>query len=523
LLIAQVVRAEEANRALEMVFIPAGEFEMGSSEEEVQALAEEYGVHPSLFAIETPRRKVYVKSFLIDRYPVTNAEYAQFLEATKRSAPWTWPGGKYPAGEDDYPVTGVSWEEAAAYAAWAGKRLPTAEEWEKAARGTDGRVYPWGNDWREDACWTDAADCPQALARTTPVGAFPAGASPYGVMDMCGNVAEWTATEASGPDPKSNLRCYVVKGAGGAHRQRYNFRCAALAFSAHQTRRHTWLGFRCAMDADEAPRNLAPPRPVPPLPQPPRAAGPDMAAYGAERIKIVAVGEHWAQLRVPYFPTGLFGLNLPEHIGAAGLPFGWNMPHEPYQWELNEERTVGRYRCVWSNTAEMAVELIAGIDEVSLNITLKNLTDKPMTGVMSNVCFNPDGSPYFNDPERIRTMVWTDEGPVSVNRLPAGGRGEPMHTGWAVAKANEPARAAEGRVRYPLIFLVSRDGQFTIAQAYARGEAVASNAHYSCLHTRPVWENIPAGGEQAVRGKLYFVRGGPEELLERWRRDFGQD
>jgi len=510
-------RAAAQDQPLEMVFIPPGDFEMGTSEEEVAALAREYGVHPSLFQVETARRRAYVKGFLIDRYPVTNAQYARFLEATGRRAPFTWPGGKYPEGQDDYPVTGVSWDAAAAYAAWAGKRLPAAEEWEKAARGTDGRVYPWGNEWRDDACWTDDPTCPQALARTTPVGAFPAGASPYGVMDLCGSVAEWTSTDAVPPNEQLNWHWYVVKGAGGAHSQHYNFRCAARAFTAHQSRCHAWLGFRCARDADEAPADLAPPRATPLLPDPPSAPGPDLGALNDGLIRVTPTAGHGAILRAPFLPVGSFALNVPEQVGAQGLPLGWSMAHDPYQWRTSEDQTRADYLCTWPDKAEMAVVIECGSDAVTLTISLRNLTAEAMKSPQTNVCLNPHGSPYFEDPERIRTMVWTDEGPVSVYRMPAGGPGEPMHTGWNVATPDQTARPEDGRVRYPIICTRSRDGQFILAHTCAQGTSVASNAHYSCLHSRPLWPDIAPGEEVAVTSRLYFMRGGPEDLLARWR------
>jgi formylglycine-generating enzyme required for sulfatase activity/tRNA A-37 threonylcarbamoyl transferase component Bud32 len=156
----------------EYIHIPAGEFWMGSPH-----------------ASDTPRRKVYLDGFYISRYPVTNAEYHAFVEATHYMPPEHWRDGVYADWEADQPVVYVSWHDAAAYCRWAGGRLPTAAEWEKAARGTDGRRYPWGNTFDPNRCNT------RESGRYTPssVGKFfPAGDSPYGVGDMAGNVWEWT-------------------------------------------------------------------------------------------------------------------------------------------------------------------------------------------------------------------------------------------------------------------------------------------------------------------------------------------
>jgi hypothetical protein len=144
-----------------------------------------------------------LREFWIDRTPVTHAEYKRFLDANpKRSVPfrdigsarpynWDRKSRSFPQGKADHPVVLVTWHDAAAYAEWAGKRLPTEEEWEKAARGTDGRKYPWG-DWVEGRCNTSEAD----VESTTAVGQYsPDGDSPYGCVDMAGNVWEWTASE----------------------------------------------------------------------------------------------------------------------------------------------------------------------------------------------------------------------------------------------------------------------------------------------------------------------------------------
>ncbi len=163
---------------------------------------------------ERPQRSVYLDAFELDRYEVTNLQYQRFRRASARQAPPYWTGDTYPAGQAADPVVGVSWDDADAYCKWAGKRLPTEAEWEKACRGIDARTYPWGDEWEPARANIDLADpAGQAgeslpwdiawrLLRVTPlpgqpglrpVGSYPAGASPYGVMDMVGGASEWVA------------------------------------------------------------------------------------------------------------------------------------------------------------------------------------------------------------------------------------------------------------------------------------------------------------------------------------------
>ncbi|HEX8150612.1 MAG TPA: SUMF1/EgtB/PvdO family nonheme iron enzyme [Pyrinomonadaceae bacterium] len=155
-----------------MVYVPGGEFEMGS----------EHGD-----AYERPAHRVTVKPFFIDRYEVTNDEYEKFVKATARRPPQGWKGRTYAQGTARHPVTGVTWDDAVAYAGWADKRLPTEAEWEFAARGTDGRRYPWGNEWR-----AGMANAHGGRAGLADVGYYK-GASPFGAYDLIGNAWEWTA------------------------------------------------------------------------------------------------------------------------------------------------------------------------------------------------------------------------------------------------------------------------------------------------------------------------------------------
>jgi serine/threonine-protein kinase len=168
---------------------------------------------------ERPAHVVNVKPFFIDRTEVTNELYQKFIDETGYAAPPSWKDNRFPEGAETMPVTDVTWEDAVAYANWAGKRLPTEEEWEFAARGSDDRrLYPWGEEWIADAANVKAdANDQRQLA---PVGQFPKGASLFGVLDLSGNAWEWTSSDfaaypggkITSPAGYSNLK--VIRGGG---------------------------------------------------------------------------------------------------------------------------------------------------------------------------------------------------------------------------------------------------------------------------------------------------------------------
>lgn len=186
-------------------------------------------------------RTAFAEAFEIDVYPVTNRQYQRFRDATGHQAvPEHWEDGAYPVGKADHPVVNVNHADAAAYAKWAGKRLPTEQEWEKAARGPNGRVYPWGNSFNRSNCNNVEA----GVHDTTEVTAYPNGASQYGVYDLCGNVWEWTDTNVF-PDRED---AKVLRGGSWAS-PKENVMGTTRAYEKAERRRRD-VGFRCVRDLD---------------------------------------------------------------------------------------------------------------------------------------------------------------------------------------------------------------------------------------------------------------------------------
>jgi formylglycine-generating enzyme required for sulfatase activity len=269
----------EGKRGAPMVLVPEGEFLMGSPvTDEIASPAEK------------PQRKVHLEAFLIDKYEVPNGMYRRFLEDVATDG-HKWCPPTAPPDKDHTPgtmafwgeewnqarqsVTEVDWWDAAAYCAWAGKRLPTEAEWEKAARGTDGRIYPWGDDppgaFRQgnfadrsflyrNPEWTEIVEgYDDGYAWPAPIGQFPRGASPYGAEEMAGNLWEWVsdwydeAYYRSGHDvdprgPRKGER-RVLRG-GSWNDIAWDLRAASRLHFLPGFRVNT-VGFRCAMDAPQ--------------------------------------------------------------------------------------------------------------------------------------------------------------------------------------------------------------------------------------------------------------------------------
>ncbi len=225
-----------------MIYIAEGPFWMGSDPPQ-EAFVLEGGVD------EYPKHSVTLRAFWIDQFEVTIVQYRNFVEATGHRPPPIWAGPAHPAPSGSHPVIDVSWNDAEAFCRWAGKRLPTEAEWEKAARGTDGRTWPWGNLFQPDRANTMSS----GKGWTVPVGSMEGDISPYGVHDLAGNAMEWTASWYAAY-PGSRLKRFafgkryrVMKG-GAWNTPALPFSRAANRHAVGPKWDHPNHGFRCALD-----------------------------------------------------------------------------------------------------------------------------------------------------------------------------------------------------------------------------------------------------------------------------------
>ena len=230
----------------ETVLVPEGPFIMGSSEEDIQwAVRQFHSESLDWYRDETPAHTVTLPAFHIDKYEVTVGDYALYTEATGKPPPREFENPRL--NHPNQPVVSVPWRQAKDYCLWAKKRLPTEAEWEKAARGTDARHYPWGNE--PDALNANIRGMGDNYRNTSPGGKFPEGASPYGVMDMSGNVWEWTEDWYQpylGNEYDNDFygeKFKVIK--GGSWYSNLDLARPAVRGKAFPDQKKNYIGFRC--------------------------------------------------------------------------------------------------------------------------------------------------------------------------------------------------------------------------------------------------------------------------------------
>ncbi len=501
----------------EMILVPAGTAIVGTGDDEIEALHNQYVVHPTWFKDELPHGKVEVKEFWIDRFPVTNAQYLKFVEATGHPLPPYW-NGKFPARHANHPVTGVTYDDAAAFAEWAGKRLPTAREWERAARGEEGLVYPWGNKWRGSACepWHDGSMY-DAL-QTYQVGGRPAGKSPFGVEDMIGNVCQWTSTQIGGGE----FPFFQLKGGSWLHTQKYNLR-AASSMAAYRQFRQVYTGFRCALDGDKKPQALPAgnkKQSIEVADEPARIYPPAALAPvdGEDHIRLSTSGEGRAvRIRVPFIADLAVTLTAPE-----GLTFGdthlmqW-FERPDFVWKTGKKEVRDANRLAYDisfQELDFHAEFIAGKDVMNYIYTAYNRTENS-AGLFPYTCMSIN-APQFQDLELTRTYM-----------LLEGDKFVPMYTlerqgaypRWITGPAN-PDLGPDSRAC--LVAIVSRDGEYIVGNGradFSEQSWVSSNPCLNCIHAE---SRITIGANRTgiAHGRLYFLKGGLRDLRLRFKSDF---
>ncbi len=488
-----------------MVRVPAGKASFGLTAEEKEAVAREAGVHPDMLHFHANGQEVETGEYWVDRYPVTRGQFLRFLQATGYEIEYSgWlVGWRDLTGWLDYsedhhalPMVGVNSEDAAAYAAWAGKRLPTEVEWEKAWRGVDGRRYPWGDEWQETA----ARRNPGAVSLTpeTPVGAVPA-TGPFG-LEGYGQVLEWVRAvfppgSKSGKQGRANA--YLLAGGSWRHTQPYSFLPSSRGAWVPQTRAYNF-GFRCV--ADRPPTRVAeecayrvvrcdPPREV--------ALRPDL--YRREPIRLEPYPWATLALHVPWLPESVFALDCPEAdwgvvAGANAWPARpeaeWRVP-----WIVDDGGQSAHYE-VRNNGQRMTFEAWVEGETVRFRWEVEGIPPQPA----GSFCFKTF-SPFFSSQERM-AQVKLEAGRITrCCEMPI----HPDSTQpyfWSVGEVSETGRAG----------LLSPDGRARLL--FAEGPYTASgNLWVPCTHvcrggwgpgTRP--EDIQR--EMSGGGSFTFELGG---------------
>ena len=474
-----------------MVRVAAGPFMFGMTAEQKLAAAKDAGVHPDMLHHHSGRRIYATREFWIDKYPVTRGQFLRFLRATGHTIQYNgWLVGWIDLAGDPHadsgdlvlPATGVSSQDALAYAKWIGKRLPTDVEWEKAARGTDGRLHPWGNEWDASACYRNPGNL--AIGTSFPVGSFPRGASPGGAMDMVGCVLQWVqaVVPAVAPNGRPDPEPYVLAGSCPTHTQPYTHMISNRMSWSHQMRIYN-SGFRCASDAP--PENL-----VTQLKYRPKAFAPSkpvaIAAekYLKEPIRLEPTQCATFKIHVPWFPQSVWAVDCPE-VSWGPAPGANDWPYKDRSaWEIDWKVEDGGRRISYiREDGGKTVRFEAWADGPSVNyrITGENM-GKPD---MSSFCIKTF-SPFFSSQERM-TQNRLDGGKLTrVCDLPISNDSTRAY-GWSIGAG--PAQAAVYR---------SFDGSAWLAFDGDEDITAGGNGWVPCTHVR---------SGVADSGRIFFIVG----------------
>lgn len=494
-----------------MVLVPACRVTVGTSARDRSELAGRFDCHPTWLGDDLPAEEVSLSSFWIDRFPVTNAQYLAFVEATKRPRPEFWGrwGGAFPDAYADHPVAGVSGTDAAAYAAWAGKRLATAEEWEAAAAGVKGAIFAWGDDWPGPLTFPGRRRIFWELPDTRPIGTGDCGKSARGVEDFAGQVLEWVSDRV----PHHGVTFQLMKGASWFHRDPVNFRTAS-GWYAYEGWRSAFTGFRCALDGGKEPPPVRQSRPEKAIAVAEARAQLEADPPGGP-IELAAAGgtSRYVTIHVPRFGRETIGLSAPETIIWSGESvLTWRLTPD-MTWTIRTAQRAA-YEMRFPDLRVQA-EFIARDGDVEQRFTAINLTDRPGTFRTSS-CFHLQSHPMFYDCEQLRTHVLRVDGTlIPMRRLSRQGDCVRWITGANAGEMGDDMRAS-------LLAVVSLDGRRIMAtgrSGSAGGFSAATNTLFTCLHTDSTVE-VPPRGQKTTTQFFWFLEGTLDDLLDRARRAF---
>ncbi len=482
----------------DMVRVEAGPFPYGLTDVQRRAAAKTAGVHPDQLHFHSRSLTAVTPEFWIDRYPVTRAQFLRFCRETDHRMPYNgWLVGwteltdirdvSDPAAAVA-PVVGVNAADAEAYAAWAGKRLATDIEWEKAARGADGRLCPWGDDASQHCS-------PGGLPLTDlpPVGSS-GSVSPCGARDMCALVCEWvrrTIAPASPDGSAVDTFAHVLAGGSMLHVQPYSH-YATNRLSWHPAMRIYTSGFRCV--ADTPPAEPAPAD----LPDAGRAVEPvgiDAGAFGRDAIRIEPTETTTVRIHVPWFPRGMWVLDCPE---SSWPPFGgandWpDGPESAWRVDWRQEGVSdARYRRE-ADGRRVGFDIAAEGDLVRYEMRVEGVS-----GYLGGLCLKTL-SAQFSSQERLTQCKWSDGELVRCCDLPLDASNA-KSLGWTL-----------GDVEDGMIVMRSYDGGGYVVLFGPPGCGTWGNGWPHCTH----FEGDAGRFTDRVRCAILFFVGSEAELRRR--------
>jgi len=483
---------EELDRT--MVFVPPGEFVYGMTAEQKLAAADDAGVHPDQLKFHSDRRTVQVSGFWIDKYPVTRGQFARFMKDTGYEiirngwvVGWRELSESWPPDEPTQamlPVIGVNSADAEAYAEWAHKRLPTEVEWEKAARGTDGRGYPWGNEFDPEACYLSKGDI--ALSAMFPVGSWAKGASPCGATDMVGLVCQYVR-------PSDRRGGHVLAGSSLLHTQKYSHMVTSRK-GWHPQMRNYVTGFRCA--SDTPPKDLVEaPHYRPPAPRIPEPVRIRKDLYLQAPITLEATETFMLRIHVPWFPQSLWMMDVPE---TGWAPFAgandWPGKKEAFlRWNVSPDKQHAGY-VLEKGDARLEFQAWVEGHTVYYRFHARNISPRAN---LAGICFRTI-SPMFSSQERMTQGIVAGGKLRMVSQMPVRGS-SPF--GWQAAEA--PPGNNHGILR-------SFDGSAYIAAVATGACSIGGNSSNPCLHmSGPSRGKVDGNG-----GKFVFFIGSLEDLTK---------